>query len=130
MLKHIHDLKNDLREKGWYERDKTEVYWTSFLWSENSGAEFGFKRFDKYVTPDKNAQEVENFLPDDVSGEDFNTDYQSGRVGDVTEDEDKGFMNVGKSINLGGIVAHLTKAVQELSKKVDSQQKEIEELKS
>ena len=39
-------------------------------------------------------------------------------------------MNVGKSINLGGIVAHLTKAVQELSKKVDSQQKEIEELKS
>jgi cytoskeletal protein CcmA (bactofilin family) len=76
------------------------------------------------------AQEVENFLPDDVSGEDFNTDYQSGRVGDVTEDEDKGFMNVGKSINLGGIVAHLTKAVQELSKKVDSQQKEIEELKS
>ena len=43
MLKHVHDLKNDLREKGWYERDKTEVYWTSFLRSENSGAEFGFK---------------------------------------------------------------------------------------
>ena len=21
MLKHVHDLKNDLREKGWYERD-------------------------------------------------------------------------------------------------------------
>ena len=51
-------------------------------------------------------------------------------IGGWTEDEDKGFMNVGKSINLGGIVAHLTKAVQELSKKVDSQQKEIEELKS
>ena len=47
-------------------------------------------------------------------------DYQSGRVGDVTEDEDKGFMNVGKSINLGGIVAHLTKAVQELSAKVEA----------
>ena len=43
MLKHAHDLKNDLREKGWYERGKTEVYWTSFLRSENSGAEFGFK---------------------------------------------------------------------------------------
>ena len=43
MLKHDLDLKNDLREKGWYERDKTEVYWTSFLRSENSGAEFGFK---------------------------------------------------------------------------------------
>ena len=43
ILKHVHDLKNDLREKGWYERDKTEVYWTSFLRSENSGAEFVFK---------------------------------------------------------------------------------------
>ena len=31
MLKHVHDLKNELREKGWYERDKTEVYWTFFL---------------------------------------------------------------------------------------------------
>ena len=44
MLKHVHDLKNYLREKGWYERDKNrEVYWTSSLRSENSGAEFGFK---------------------------------------------------------------------------------------
>ena len=43
MLKHDHDLKNDLREKGWYERDKPEVYQTSFLRSENSDAEFGFK---------------------------------------------------------------------------------------
>ena len=37
------------------------------------------------------AQEVEKLLPNDVEGEDFNTDYASGRVGDVTEDEDKGF---------------------------------------
>ena len=26
MLKHVHDLKNDLREKDWYERDKPEIY--------------------------------------------------------------------------------------------------------
>ena len=25
MLKHVHDLKNYLREKSWYERDKPEV---------------------------------------------------------------------------------------------------------
>ena len=43
MLKHVHDLKNDLREKGWWERETTEVYQTSFLRSENSYAELGFK---------------------------------------------------------------------------------------
>ena len=69
------------------------------------------------------AQEVEKLLPDDVEGEDFNTDYPSGRVGDVIENEDKGFMNVGKSINLGGIVAHLTKAVQELSARIEELEK-------
>ena len=46
MLKHVHDLKNDLREKGWWERDTPEVSQTSFLRSENSDAEFGFN-FDK-----------------------------------------------------------------------------------
>jgi len=43
MLKHIHDLKNELREKGWWERDSPEVAQTSFLRSENSDAELGFK---------------------------------------------------------------------------------------
>ena len=46
MLKHVHDLKNDLREKGWKERDSPEVSQISFLRSENSDAEFGFK-FEK-----------------------------------------------------------------------------------
>ena len=36
MLKHVHDLKNDLREKGWWERESQEVSQTSFLRSENS----------------------------------------------------------------------------------------------
>ena len=31
MLKHVHDLKNDLGEKGWYERDKPEVYLDFFF---------------------------------------------------------------------------------------------------
>ena len=31
MLKHVHDLKNDLREKGWWERETPEVSQTSFL---------------------------------------------------------------------------------------------------
>ena len=43
MLKHVHDLKNEMREKGWWERDNPEVSQTSFLRSENSDAELGFK---------------------------------------------------------------------------------------
>ena len=46
MLKHVHDLKNELREKGWWERETPEVFQTSFLKSENSDAELGFK-FEK-----------------------------------------------------------------------------------
>ena len=43
MLKHVHDLKKDLREKGWWERETPEFSQTSFLRSENSDAELGFK---------------------------------------------------------------------------------------
>ena len=43
MLKHVHDLKKYLREKGWWERETPEVSQTSFLRSENSDAELGFK---------------------------------------------------------------------------------------
>ena len=43
MLKHIHNLKNELREKGWWERNSPEVSQTSFLRSENLDAELGFK---------------------------------------------------------------------------------------
>jgi len=42
MLKHVHDLKNDLREKGWWERESPEVSQTSFLRIENSDGELGF----------------------------------------------------------------------------------------
>ena len=43
MLKHVHDLKNDLREKGWWESETPEVSQISLLRSENSDAELGFK---------------------------------------------------------------------------------------
>ena len=43
MLKHVHNLKNDLREKGWWKRETLEVSQTSFLRSENSDAELRFK---------------------------------------------------------------------------------------
>ena len=43
MLKHIHDLKKDLREKGWIQTDSPEVSQTSFLRSENSDTELVFK---------------------------------------------------------------------------------------
>ena len=43
MLKHVHDLKKDLREKGWILGESPEVSQTSFLRSENSDAELGFK---------------------------------------------------------------------------------------
>ena len=36
MLKHVHDLKKDLREKGWMQRESPEVSQTSFL-RENLG---------------------------------------------------------------------------------------------
>ena len=43
MLKHVHDLKKDLREKVLREGDSPEITQTSFLRSENSDAELGFK---------------------------------------------------------------------------------------
>ena len=64
---------------------------------------------------------MEKILPDDVEGTDYDESLKD--LPPATVD------NAGKSINLGGIVAHLTKAVQELSEKVEAQQKEIEELK-
>ena len=67
------------------------------------------------------AQEVEKILPNDVNGTDYDESLKDLPPTEVD--------NSGKSINLSGIVAHLTKAVQELSEKVESQQKEIEELK-
>ena len=47
MLKHVHDLKKTLREKGWWERESAEVSQTSFLRCENSDAKLGFK-FEKF----------------------------------------------------------------------------------
>ena len=43
MLKHVHDIKKDLREKGWWERETLEFSQNSFLRSENSDAELEFK---------------------------------------------------------------------------------------
>ena len=43
MLKQVHDLKSDLRDKGWWEIETPEFSQTSFLRSENSDAELGFK---------------------------------------------------------------------------------------
>ena len=43
MLKHVHDLKNDLREKGWWEGETPEISQTSFLRSEDLDDELRFK---------------------------------------------------------------------------------------
>ena len=43
MLKHVHDLKKDLREKGWTQRDSPEVSQTSFLRGEDCDAQLSFK---------------------------------------------------------------------------------------
>ena len=43
MLKHVHDLKNEIREDGWFQRNTPVVSQTSFLRSEDSDAELGFK---------------------------------------------------------------------------------------
>ena len=42
MLKHVHDLKKDLREKGWWERETPEVSQTSSLRSEHSDGQLVF----------------------------------------------------------------------------------------
>ena len=34
MLKHVHGLKKNLREKGWWERETPEFFQTSFMRSE------------------------------------------------------------------------------------------------
>ena len=43
MSKHIHDLNNEIRENGWFHGENPEFSQTSFLRSENSDAELGFK---------------------------------------------------------------------------------------
>jgi len=44
MLKHIHELRNELREKGWTQRDSSpEVHQPSFLRGYESDAQLGFK---------------------------------------------------------------------------------------
>ena len=44
ILKHIHELKNELREKGWTQRDlPPEVHQPSFLRGDESDAQLGFK---------------------------------------------------------------------------------------
>jgi len=44
MLKQVHELRNELREKGWIQRDSSpEVHQTSFLRGENSDAQLGFR---------------------------------------------------------------------------------------
>ena len=50
MLRQVHKLRNELREKGWTQRDTPEVSQTSFLRSENSDAELGFKFEWTYLT--------------------------------------------------------------------------------
>jgi len=43
MLKQVHDLKNEIRENGWFQRVTPKESQTSFLRSEESDAELGFK---------------------------------------------------------------------------------------
>ncbi len=43
MLKHVHDLKNQIRESGFTQRESPKVSQTSFLRSEDIDGEIGFK---------------------------------------------------------------------------------------
>ena len=43
MLKHIHDLKNEVRENGWIECESPQIRQQSFLRSEESDGQLGFK---------------------------------------------------------------------------------------
>jgi len=46
MFKHVHDLKKDLREMGWWERETPEFSQTSFLRSENSEQKWDLRSDD------------------------------------------------------------------------------------
>ena len=43
MLKHVHDLRNELRSNGWSQRESPQVQQTSFLRSDESDGQLGFK---------------------------------------------------------------------------------------
>ena len=43
MLKNVHDLKKNLRENRWWERETPEIQQQSFLRSEESDGQLGFK---------------------------------------------------------------------------------------
>jgi len=71
----------------------------SFNWKSDMGKGDGTRKTMGFI-----AQEVEEILPDLVTGKDFDAETNL----------------TGKSIHTGGIVAHLVKAVQELSAKVEA----------
>ena len=51
MLKQVHELRNELREKGWTQRDlPPEVHQPSFLRGDESDAQLGFKFERNYLT--------------------------------------------------------------------------------
>ena len=43
ILKHVHELRNELRENGWVQRESPEIHQQSFLRSEESDGQLGFK---------------------------------------------------------------------------------------
>ena len=43
MLKYVHDLRNELKENGWVQRESPEVHQTSFLRSDESDGQLWFK---------------------------------------------------------------------------------------
>ena len=43
MLKHVHELRNELRSNGWSQRESAQVQQISFLRSDESDGQLGFK---------------------------------------------------------------------------------------
>ena len=43
MLKHVHDIRNQLRENRWTQRETPQIHQTSFLRSEENDGQLGFK---------------------------------------------------------------------------------------
>ena len=43
MLKYVHGLRNELRSNGWSQRESPQVQQTSFLRSDESDGQLGFK---------------------------------------------------------------------------------------
>ena len=61
MFKHVHDLKKDLREKGWWEKETPEVSQISFLRNELKRKQTSGEGRPTDTQPDTHMRSIQGF---------------------------------------------------------------------